>query len=139
MRIRLLSKWFLELEEDLLLENNFNKSEAHVKKATSVKDIAEMLPVSESWVYKNLDKLGGVKIGGAVFLPSKEEVYERLFQQKEEVVRVPVSIQKEKIHRSGIRKKERCSCSGVRKKKRSKATNNTSRTGENRHGLSIIA
>jgi len=47
----------------------------------TVKDLVNCMPVSETWVYKNWQLLGGVKIRGRVFFPSKEIVYECIFQK----------------------------------------------------------
>jgi hypothetical protein len=63
-----------------------------------VKDVAKFLKKSQSWVYKNFEILGGVKVGGSVLFPSKEKIYERLFQQEKEVVRVLLPVQKTAVH-----------------------------------------
>jgi len=54
-------------------------TEISLSKAT---DIAEMFGQSISWVSKHYKELGGEKIGGRVFFPSKEVIYKRLFCQK---------------------------------------------------------
>ena len=51
----------------------------------SVTDVADFLGKSSSWVYKNWKEIGGVKLGGSLLFPSKEILYERLFEQKQEV------------------------------------------------------
>ena len=45
----------------------------------TTKAAAHYLQTSESWVYKHWRDIGGVKIGGKLFFPSKEKMYERLF------------------------------------------------------------
>jgi len=47
----------------------------------TAKEVVQYLPKSLSWVYKNWQLLGGVKLGGSLFFPSKGEFYERLFQK----------------------------------------------------------
>ncbi|MDP3696141.1 MAG: hypothetical protein Q8R42_08515 [Desulfocapsaceae bacterium] len=42
-------------------------------------DIAKLFSQSLAWVSKNYKKIGGIKIGGRVFFPPKEMIYERLF------------------------------------------------------------
>jgi len=46
-------------------------------------EVAQFLHKSVSWVYKNWRELGGVKLGGSLFFPSKEDLYERLFQKRQ--------------------------------------------------------
>ena len=38
---------------------------------------------STSWVYKNWQALGGRKLGGSLFFPKKEDLYERLFCKRQ--------------------------------------------------------
>ena len=47
------------------------------------KEAAEYLQKSVSWVYKNWEMLGGRKLKGSIFFPSKEDLYERLFGKRE--------------------------------------------------------
>jgi len=42
-------------------------------------EVAQYLRKSTSWVYKNWRELGGRKLGGSLFFPRKENLYERLF------------------------------------------------------------
>ena len=49
------------------------------KSILTPEEIAQYLRKSLSWVYKNWQVLGGVKLGGSLFFPSKEDLYERLF------------------------------------------------------------
>src|SRR5512139_778361 len=42
-------------------------------------EVARYLRKSLSWVYKNWEVLGGRKLRGSLFFPSKEDLYERLF------------------------------------------------------------
>jgi hypothetical protein len=42
-------------------------------------EVAQYLRKSTSWVYKNWQALGGRKLGGSLFFPRKEDLYERLF------------------------------------------------------------
>ncbi len=48
-------------------------------------EVAQFLRKSLSWVYKNWGKLGGVKLGGSLFFPNKEDFYERLFNKGQRV------------------------------------------------------
>jgi len=47
----------------------------------TVKDVALLTRKSETWVYRHWPELGGVKLGGSVFFPNKEIVYEHLFSK----------------------------------------------------------
>ena len=42
-------------------------------------EVARFLKKSTSWVYKNWQRLGGVKLGGSLFFPRKEDLYEHIF------------------------------------------------------------
>lgn len=44
----------------------------------TVEEVAQFFQKSPSWVYRNWKKLGGKKLGGSLFFPSKEDIYERL-------------------------------------------------------------
>ncbi len=46
-------------------------------------EVAQYLRKSLSWVYKNEALLGARKLGGSLFFPSKEDLYERLFEKGE--------------------------------------------------------
>jgi hypothetical protein len=44
-------------------------------------EVALFTKKSVSWVYKHWHKLGGVKLGGSLFFPNKEDLYEHLFKE----------------------------------------------------------
>jgi hypothetical protein len=54
-------------------------------KVQNVEEVARFLRKSPSWVYKNWQELGGRKLGGSLFFPDKEDLYERIFSQREGV------------------------------------------------------
>jgi len=115
----------------------FQNSETHAIEIMRVKDVAKFLKRSPSWVYKNFDKLGGVKIGGSVLFPSRKEIYERLFKPPEEMVRVLLPVQKTALHRGRIQEEKGCPGSGSREEKRTKKSKE--KTRGNRHGLLDLA
>ena len=45
----------------------------------TVEETARFFQKSLSWVYKNWKELGGRKLGGSLFFPSKEDLYELVF------------------------------------------------------------
>lgn len=110
----------------------FQNSNTHAIEVMCVKDVAGFLKRSNSWVYKNHKELGGVKIGGSVLFPSRKEIYERLFKQETEMVRVLLPVQKETVHKGRFQKEKGGPGSRGRKEKRSKETKEN---GINRHGL----
>ena len=112
----------------------FKKTEADGIEILCVKDVAEYLKKSPSWVYKNFKLLGGAKIGGSVFFPPKEKIYERLFQQTEEMVGVLFPVQKAPLHGGRIQNQER---SGGRRSRTEKGgeTAAEAEARKNRHGL----
>lgn len=116
---------------------HFQNSNSHGIEVMCVKDVAAFLKRSQSWVYKNFEQLGGVKIGGSVLFPSKEKIYERLFQQQERMVGVFLPSQKETVHGSRIPEEKGRPGSRGRKKKGCKTAKEG--TGDNRHGLLDLA
>jgi hypothetical protein len=46
-------------------------------------ETALFLLKSISWVYKNWQELDGRKLGGSLFFPRKEDLYERLFCKRQ--------------------------------------------------------
>ena len=91
-------------------------------------DIAKIFSQSLSWVSKNYKKIGGVKIGGRMFFPPKEKLYERLFGAKE---RLEVRLHDEggEVHSSILQDETRSERSRAKKKVRA------DQVDLNRHGL----
>ncbi len=63
----------------------------------SPREVAQYLGKSLSWVYKNWEVLGGRKLGGSLFFPDKEDLYERLFHI-EEGVEVRLHPKRNQVH-----------------------------------------
>jgi hypothetical protein len=80
-------------------------------------EVALYLQMSESWVYKNWRLLGGVKLGGSLRFPSKEDLYERLFGERE---RVEVRLHPEgrKAHKRVVQDQKGGSAGGSKKARR---------------------
>ena len=98
-----------------------------------VADVAKFLRCSQSWVSKNYQELGGVKIAGSILFPSRKEIYEYIFQQKKEMVGVRLSNQRSEVQKNRVLTKKGSSGSRSRAKERSKKSQiNNNR---NRHGL----
>ena len=113
---------------------NYEKSDQHDMEVLCVKDVAEFLKISQAWVYKNYKLIGGVKIGGSVRFPSRKEMYERLFQQKTEMVGVLFPSQQTALHQGRVQNQER----GISRRSRKKKGGQTTATASdraNRHGL----
>lgn len=96
-------------------------------------EVARFLKKSTSWVYKNWQKLGGVKLGGSLFFPRKEDLYEHIFSQGEGLA-VRLHPSRKKIHRSLVHDQK------GGKKGRSEEKGGVSQTKRgfgdpNRHGL----
>jgi len=51
----------------------------------TVEETAQYFGKSTSWVYKNWKVLGGRKLGGSLFFPSKGDLYDAIFPKKEGV------------------------------------------------------
>lgn len=69
----------------MAIDIKMNQHEIEKKSQTDImtpRDTARFLKRHITWVYRHREELGGIKIGGALFFPCKEELYERLFRQK---------------------------------------------------------
>ncbi|MDK9709300.1 MAG: hypothetical protein OEL83_19865 [Desulforhopalus sp.] len=91
-------------------------------------DIAKMFNQSISWVSKNSKKFGGIKIGGRMFFPPKEVLYERLFCG-EEGVEIRLHDEEHQVHSGMVYNQERGKGSRAKKK------TGIGQTDVNRHGL----
>jgi hypothetical protein len=96
-------------------------------------EVARFFKKSTSWVYKNWKKLGGVKLGGSLFFPSKEDLYEQLFQERKRV-EVRFHPQGNQVHRDLVQNKKNGQA-GRSKKKGGIKYATKSRACSDRHGL----
>ncbi len=94
-------------------------------------DVARIFGQSLSWISKNHKKLGGVKIGGRMFFPPKEVLYERLFC-REKGLAIRLHDEGREIHTSVVQDQERGQGIRTKKAKRIEQTN------FNRHGLFTV-
>lgn len=69
-------------------------------------DVADLFSQSLSWVSKHYRELGGAKIGGRVFFPPREVIYERLFC-REEGLAVRFHSERSEIHKGMVSNQER--------------------------------
>ena len=63
--------------EQIPIDNNSNHD------ILTPEEVALYLRKSTSWVYKNWQALGGRKLGGSLFFPRQEDLYERLFCKRQ--------------------------------------------------------
>ena len=70
-------------------------------------EVAQFFQKSTSWVYKNRKILGGVKLGGSLFFPSKEDLYERIFNKKQGM-EVRLHPEGDSAHRGRVQDQKRC-------------------------------
>ena len=99
----------------------------------TVEETAQFMRKSVSWVYKNADALGGRKLGGSLFFPSKEDLYDSLFS-KGKGLEVRFQIQEGAIQRSMVQDQVQSEASRS-KKARGFKESKTSHAEANRHGL----
>jgi hypothetical protein len=95
-------------------------------------EVAQFLKKSTSWVYKNWQVLGGRKLGGSLFFPRKEELYEHLFSKREEM-EIRLHSDREQVHKSGIHNKGKSQKSRSKKKGGNKKSE--IRDDPNRHNI----
>jgi predicted DNA-binding transcriptional regulator AlpA len=110
-----------------------NLDKKYQKSIMTLQEVSQFLQKSESWVYKHWKELGGKKLGGSLFFPEKENLYEHLFGRREGV-EVRLHPQGEPADRSLVQNKTRGkkSRSG---KKGGISQSETVASDTNRHGL----
>jgi hypothetical protein len=117
------------------VEKNLHENVDNIreKRILSVEETAQYLRKSISWVYKNADKLGGRKLGGSLFFPSKEDLYERIFIERKGV-EVRLHPPREQAHGSLVQNQTGSKTS--RSKTKGGGEKPKTETGDpNRHGL----
>jgi len=121
-------------ETPLSASNWNNGLTANSKKSImTVEEVAQFMGKSASWVYKNSHALGGRKLGGSLFFPSKEDLYDNLFSGKEGV-EVRLRVPKEATNQSLVQNKNRRQTGGS-KKTRGVEKPEVGSEGANRHEL----
>ncbi len=113
--------------------DTYKNTHKHDIEILSVKEAALFLKKSESWVYQNYKEIGGRKIKGALFLPCKEEIYERLFCESEKFLEVRIPAQQKTVYESRVQDQKRSPGRGSRKKKGGEEPDTGNR--QDRHGL----
>ena len=103
------------------------------KNIMTVEETAQFLRKSPSWVYKNAEELGGRKLGGSLFFPAKEDLYERLFCQRQRVA-VRLHPERNQVHGSLVQNKNSSPASRGETKRGGKKPETRARD-TNRHGL----
>ena len=78
-------------------------------------EVARFLRKSTGWVYRNWEILGGRKLGGSLFFPSKEDLYERLFSQGQGV-EVRLHPQRDPVHGNLVQNQNSGKTGRVKKK-----------------------
>ncbi len=96
-------------------------------------EVAQYFRKSPSWVYRNWKILGGRKLGGSLFFPDKEDLYEHIFSQRKRV-EVRLHPKRNQEHQRLVRNQNQSKTSGIQKKGGTKKPE-TSDRDPNRHGL----
>lgn len=117
---------------EISVDNNFDQD------ILTLEEAALYLRKSTSWVYKHWQELGGRKLGGSLFFPGKEDLYERLFCQRKGV-EVRLHPERNPAHGGLVQNQER----GPKGRNGQKGGNSQPKTGDangngknpNRHGL----
>lgn len=102
----------------------------------TVKEVAEYLGKSKSWVYKHQEKLGVRKLGGSLFFPKEGELYERLFC-KEKQMEIRLQLQGKSVLKSMVSNESKSQTSRSKKKRGAKKSHTKDEAGAdpNRHNL----
>jgi predicted DNA-binding transcriptional regulator AlpA len=109
------------------IDNNSNQD------ILTLEEVAQYLRKSTSWVYKHWQELGGRKLGGSLFFPRKEDLYECLFC-KRKGVQVRFHPEGDQVHGSLVQNKNGGQ-TGRSKKKGGAKKSNTDGDDPNRYGL----
>ena len=99
----------------------------------NAEEVAKYLQKSLSWVYKNWKILGGRKLGGSLFFPSMEDLYERIFCEGKGM-EVRLHPQKNQAHKCLVQNEEG-STRGRSKEKGGDTKVAMQHDDLNRHGL----
>jgi len=110
-----------------------NLDKNNEKTIMTLQEVSQFLHKSESWVYKHWKGLGGKKLGGSLFFPEKEDLYECLFS-KRKGVEIRLHPQGNQTDRSLVRNKTESKKSGS-KKKGGISQSETVASDPNRHGF----
>ena len=115
---------------------NLSNNITHSQIILTPKEVANYLCKSLSWVYKNQIELGGSKLGGSLFFPRKEDLYERIFR-KEKGVEVRLHLEGNQVHQRLVPKKAASTKSGNGKERRNKESGASDQgaNNPNRHGI----
>ena len=99
-------------------------------------ETAQFLKKSVSWVYKHWKNLGGVKLGGSLFFPNKEDLYEFIFC-KREGVEVRLHPRRKTVHKNMVQNQKKGQAGRGQKKGGNTKPGNSDDHGSNpnRHGI----
>jgi hypothetical protein len=102
------------------------------------KEVAEFMHMSQSWVYKNWQILGGRKLKGSLFFPTRRDLYEHIFGKGAGVeVRLPPGAKT--LHKQVLRHRSQGQTSRGSEKGENSKSGTTGDSNPNRHGLFDIA
>ena len=109
---------------------------AGTKNILTPEETAQYLKKSVSWVYKNAEILGGRKLGGSLFFPAEEDLYEYLFG-KRKGVEVRLHPKRQTAHKNMVQNQKRGQASRGQKKGGSTKPGNSDDHGSNinRHDI----
>jgi len=110
-----------------------NLDKNNEKSIMTLQELSQFLHKSESWVYKHWKQLGGKKLGGSLFFPEKEDLYERLFGRRKGV-EIRLHSKGGQTNRSLVPNKTTSKECGRGKEERTKKSR-TADDDPNRHGL----
>lgn len=101
----------------------------------TIEEVAQYFRKSPSWVYKHRKLLGGKKLGGSLFFPSCEDLYERILFTEAEKVAVPLHPKRDQVLGQVGRHKGGGKSGRVQKKGEPIKSTAPSLDNPNRHGI----
>ena len=122
--------------ETRTLEKEKRFTMAGGKNILTPEETAKYLKKSVSWVYKHAEELGGRKLGGSLFFPAEEDLYEFIFC-KRKGVEVRLHPERKTVHKDLVQNQKggqagRSQAKGGNTKP---GTYDDHRPDPNRHGL----
>jgi len=81
-------------------------------KVLTPQDVADFLKVSISWVYKNADMLGVVRVKGVLRFPTREVIYERLFGAGNKDLAIQLCDERDSVQRIRLQDNDGCAACG---------------------------
>ena len=117
-----------------MFENEYNVDRNLASCLLTPEEAAQFFRKSVSWVYKNWKELGGRKLGGSLFFPRKEDLYERIFSERKGVA-IRLHPEGNQVYGNLVQNQTRGKTGRIQEKGGNNKSNSSEKNDPNRHGL----